>query len=125
VTSPRRRAISGPLTPVKRGLSRSLTDSPALRSNPITARKAQIPKLMVRISAGEAEWQSGVAADVDVLGPCSRGEDRRVAGDLLAGGGGLVVGVPDVPAHVVRDELKQVVSGTADGKLRNPQWVNQ
>jgi len=44
-----RRAISGPLTPVTSGLSRSLTDSPSCRSGRIAARTAQIPKLIPRV----------------------------------------------------------------------------
>jgi hypothetical protein len=43
-----RRAISGPLTPVTRGLSRSLRGSPSRMSGGIAARRAQIPKLIVR-----------------------------------------------------------------------------
>jgi hypothetical protein len=42
----RGRAISGPLTPVTRGVSRSLTDSPRCRSGRMAARIAQIPKLI-------------------------------------------------------------------------------
>gem|GEM_PF-4464758 len=44
-----RQAISGPLTPVTRGLSRSLTDSRSRRSGRVAARTAQIPKLIVRV----------------------------------------------------------------------------
>jgi len=44
-----RRAISGPLTSVKGGPSRSLTDSLSRRSGPVEARTAQIPKLIVRV----------------------------------------------------------------------------
>jgi hypothetical protein len=43
------RAISGPLTGVKPGLSRSLMDRPPRRSSPVEARIAQIPKLRVRV----------------------------------------------------------------------------
>ena len=43
------RAISGPLTAVRIGLSRSLTDSPPRRSSPVEGRIAQIPKLIVQI----------------------------------------------------------------------------
>ncbi len=45
----RRRAISVPLTPVTRGLSRSLADTPHRRSGRSTDRIAQIPKLIVRV----------------------------------------------------------------------------
>jgi hypothetical protein len=50
-TAPRHdhRAISGPLTPAKRGLSRSLADTRLRRPGRITARIAQIPKLTVRV----------------------------------------------------------------------------
>ena len=44
-----RRAIAVPLTPVTKGLSRSLRDSPPRRSDVIAARMAQIPKLIVRV----------------------------------------------------------------------------
>jgi hypothetical protein len=44
-----RRAISVPLTPVKKGLSRSLTDSPPRRSGHLTAHTTQILKLIVRV----------------------------------------------------------------------------
>ena len=44
-----RHAISVPLTPVTRGLSRSLADTPQRRSGRTAARIAQIPKLMVRV----------------------------------------------------------------------------
>jgi hypothetical protein len=44
-----RRAISVPLTPVTRGLSRSLADTPPRRSGPVAGRMAQIPKLIVRV----------------------------------------------------------------------------
>ena len=44
-----RRAISVPLTPVKTGLSRSLTDSPPRRSGHTEARTTQLPKLIVRV----------------------------------------------------------------------------
>ena len=44
-----RRAISGPLTPVTSGLSRSLADTSHRRSGRTTARMAQIPKLTVRV----------------------------------------------------------------------------
>jgi len=42
------RAISGPLTPVKSGLSRPLADRLTHRSGHVTGRTAQIPKLIVR-----------------------------------------------------------------------------
>jgi hypothetical protein len=44
-----RRAISGPLTPVIRGRSRSLTAMPRPRSAGAAGRTAQIPKLIVRV----------------------------------------------------------------------------
>jgi hypothetical protein len=44
-----RRAISGPLTPGTKGLSRTLTDSPPCSSDAIEARMAQLPKLIVRV----------------------------------------------------------------------------
>ena len=44
-----RRAISGPLTPANRGLSRSLTDGLVRRSSSVETRMAQIPKLTVRV----------------------------------------------------------------------------
>ncbi len=44
-----RRAISVPLTPVTRGLSRSLTDAPHRRSGHVKAETAQLPKLIVRV----------------------------------------------------------------------------
>ena len=44
-----RRAISVPLTPVTKGLSRSPTGSPPRSSGYLTARMAQIPKLIVRV----------------------------------------------------------------------------
>ena len=43
------RVISGPLTSVTRGISRSLTDSRSGRSGRSTARTVQIPKLIVRV----------------------------------------------------------------------------
>jgi hypothetical protein len=43
------RAISVPLTLVKTGLSRSLTDSPLCSSDRIEARTAQLPKLIVQV----------------------------------------------------------------------------
>jgi hypothetical protein len=43
-----RRAISGPLTPVTSGLSRSLADSLLRRSAYITGRTVQIPKLIMQ-----------------------------------------------------------------------------
>jgi len=43
------RAISGPLTTVTSGLSRSLADTLHRRSGPVEARMAQIPKLTVRV----------------------------------------------------------------------------
>jgi hypothetical protein len=46
---PDQRAISGPFTSVKGGLSRSLTDSSPRRSGHVGARMAQIPKLIVRV----------------------------------------------------------------------------
>jgi hypothetical protein len=49
LTRPRHRAISGPLTPVRKGLSRSLMDNPPRRSRPLAARMEQIPKLIVRV----------------------------------------------------------------------------
>ncbi len=45
------RAISGPLTPVTRGLSRSLADTPNRRSGHVEAETAQIPKLIARPSS--------------------------------------------------------------------------
>ncbi len=45
------RAVSGPLTSVTSGLSRSLADTPPCRSGYIAARTAQIPMLIVQ--AGE------------------------------------------------------------------------
>ena len=52
------RAISGPLTPAKRGLSRSLTDGLLRRSSSAETRIAQIPKLTVRpfIASGGDLW---------------------------------------------------------------------
>jgi hypothetical protein len=44
-----RRAISVPLTPVMRGLSRSLADNLHRRSGHVQAETAQIPKLTVRV----------------------------------------------------------------------------
>jgi hypothetical protein len=44
-----RRAISGPLTPANRGLSRSLTDGLVRRSGSVETRMAQIPKMTVRV----------------------------------------------------------------------------
>ena len=44
-----RRAISGPLTPANRGLSRSLTDGLVRRSSSVETRMAQLPKLTVRV----------------------------------------------------------------------------
>jgi hypothetical protein len=44
-----RRAISVPLTSVKKGLSRSFPDALPCRSGRTTARIAQIPKLIVRV----------------------------------------------------------------------------
>ena len=49
-----RRAISGPLTPANRGLSRSLTDGLVRRSSRVETRMAQIPKLTVR--TWSPEW---------------------------------------------------------------------
>ena len=40
-----RRAISVPLTPVTKGLSRTFTDGPSRRSGGMAAQTAQIPKL--------------------------------------------------------------------------------
>ena len=44
-----RRAISGPLAPVTKGLSRTFRGSPSRRSSHMTARTAQIPKLIVQL----------------------------------------------------------------------------
>ncbi len=59
-----RRAISVPLTPVSRGLSRSLADTPHRRSGRTTARITQIPKLIaqvVKIGLGQkaCRWNGG------------------------------------------------------------------
>jgi hypothetical protein len=43
-------AISVPLTSVTKGLSRLLADRPPRRSGHVTARMAQIPKLIVKTS---------------------------------------------------------------------------
>ena len=51
----------GPLTSVKRGLSRSLTDGPPRRSGHFEARTAQIPKL-----TAQALVRSGFAAVIRV-----------------------------------------------------------
>jgi hypothetical protein len=42
--------FAGPLASAKRGLSRSLTDSPLCRSGPKGARTGQIPKLIVQVA---------------------------------------------------------------------------
>jgi hypothetical protein len=60
-----RRAISGPLTPVTRDLSRSLADTPRRTSGDITARTAQLPKLTVRFF-GASGGASGSRMDREV-----------------------------------------------------------
>ena len=44
-----RRAISGPLAPVTKGLSRTFRGSSSRRSSYMTAQTAQIPKLIVQL----------------------------------------------------------------------------
>lgn len=69
----RGRAISGPLTPVTRGVSRSLTDSPRCRSGGMAARIAQIPKLIAplgKIGLAAEGMQAAVARTGDVR--CAR-----------------------------------------------------
>ena len=51
-----RRAISGPSTQEKTGISRTLTDSLHCRSHPITAQPAQTPKLTVPPFPNSAVW---------------------------------------------------------------------
>lgn len=75
---PERRAIRVPLTPVTKGLSRSLRGSPTRRSGSIAARMAQIPKLTVRTVSAE----SVRAVIYRKLGVSSRGDAVNCAKKL-------------------------------------------
>ena len=84
-----RRPVSGPLTPVTRGLSRSLADRPPRRSGRVEAWTAKIPKLTVPILLTRRPlWRdqlwlaSGLGFDV-VL--CGEVEDSGRGGDLRFG----------------------------------------
>jgi hypothetical protein len=93
-----RRAISGPLTPVTSGLSRSLADTSQRRSGRTTARIAQIPKLIARVrfpspdprtkAQVRAGLERSIAGSSDAVDgvpcPLARGHQALCRPDLVA-----------------------------------------
>lgn len=75
--------ISGPLTPVKSGLSRSLADSLPRRSGRIAARTAQIPKLTAQTS----QPSYGSYPNDGILTVPLRARSWQIRGQIAAGEG--------------------------------------